>query len=131
MVVLVWVCGFVSKGRRDSGPCRPCCSERRCLTIQPNPTPHSVQMQVIAILKDPKAKQADLVGAEFEKVGKAVWAEVSKKAEAAGSKEGVAALSAELKALKAKKELSETDADAAVRVYYNAMKAGVKPAQLK
>ena len=33
-------------------------------------------------------------------VGKAVWAEVSKKMEGAGSKEGVAALSAELKALK-------------------------------
>lgn len=87
--------------------------------------------QVIAILKDPSAKQADLVGAEFEKVGKQVWADVSKKAEATGSKEGVASLSAELKALKAKKELSETDADAAVKLYYQAFKAGVKPSQLK
>ncbi len=87
--------------------------------------------QVISILKDPKAKPVDLVGAEFEKVGKAVWADVSKQAEAAGSKEGVAALSAELKALKGKTELSEADADAAVKLYYQAFKAGVKPAQLK
>lgn len=60
-----------------------------------------------------------------------MWADVTKKMEAAGSKEGVAALSAELKSLKAKKELSETDADAAVKLYYQAFKAGVKPAQLK
>jgi hypothetical protein len=86
---------------------------------------------VIAILKDPSAKQADLVGAEFERVGKAVWADVGKQLEAAGTKEGLAALSAELKALKGKKELSETDADAAVKLYYQAFKAGVKPAMLK
>lgn len=87
--------------------------------------------QVIAILKDPSGKQADLVGAEFEKVGKAVWGEVAKKAEAAGGKEGVASLAAELKAIKGKKELSEVDADAAVKLYYQAFKAGVKPSQLK
>ena len=30
-------------------------------------------VQVVAMLKDPGAKQPDLVGAEFEKVGKTVW----------------------------------------------------------
>jgi hypothetical protein len=33
----------------------------------------SCRHQVISILKDPKAKQADLVGAEFEKAGKTIW----------------------------------------------------------
>lgn len=30
-------------------------------------------VQVITLLKDPKAELSDLVGSEFEKVGKTVW----------------------------------------------------------
>ena len=33
--------------------------------------------------------------------------------------------------LKSKPSLSETDVDAAVKIYYSAFKAGVKPAALK
>ncbi len=89
--------------------------------------------QVIAILKDPAAKQVDLVGAEFEKVGKKLWEDLVK-AQVAGNagKDQVAALAGELKAIKAKGAgLSEMDLDNAVRVYHTAMKGGVKPAMLK
>ncbi|TFJ86455.1 hypothetical protein NSK_002112 [Nannochloropsis salina CCMP1776] len=89
--------------------------------------------QVVAILKDPAAKQADLVGAEFERVGKTMWEElVKKETGGAAPKEQVATLAAEIKAIKAKgPAVSEMDLDNAVRVYHTAMKGGIKPAQLR
>lgn len=89
--------------------------------------------QVVAILKDPAAEQADLVGAEFERVGKTMWEElVKKETGGAAPKEQVATLAAEIKAIKAKgPAVSEMDLDNAVRVYHTAMKGGIKPAQLR
>lgn len=86
--------------------------------------------QVITLLKDPKAQLSDLVGQEFEKVGKTVWDGTVKKASSPG-KDSLTTIINDLKAIKAKSEPTEADLDASVKLYYAAFKAGAKPAQLK
>jgi len=82
--------------------------------------------QAIAILKDPKKTQPNLVSAQFATIGKKVFEEQQKKASSPPSKAQTAGYKKLINEYNAKADsLGPADYDTLVRIYYAAFKQGV------
>lgn len=82
--------------------------------------------QAIAILKDPKKNQPNLVSAQFATIGKKVFEEHQKKASSPPSKAQTAGYKKLINEYNAKADsLGPADYDTLVRIYYAAFKQGV------